>query len=981
MNLKEINEALNQKDLLLTQIYFNLQSSFEKRYGKNTVVMMEIGSFFEVYEVNNKTQKIGKAKEISELLNIQLTRKNKSILENSVSNPLLAGVPAVSFERYLGLLMQTKKYTIVVIRQKGKMPNISRYVSNILSPGTNFDYIMESDENYIVSLVIDEYNGLYNIGFSAIDVSTGKTLIDHIEGTSEDKTFALDQVFDLLSIYNTSEIILTFNSKKIDKNYVLDYLEINEKSYHYTINTNRLKIVYQNEIFTHTYQIKSILSSIEYLDLERYPNVSESLAILCEFILEHDSCIIEKMNKPKFLKNKKYLYLGNNALEQLGIISKDPNEKTLLNLLSWTSTAIGKRLLKERLLNPICNIPELNKRYDLIEKLIPIHKEYEIHLKSIYDIERILRRIKLGKIHPYEISYLFDSLESILAIFEIDSSITTLLSADEIKTNTKELYNYLKNNFLIDTCAKFTKEKIDENIFHAGIYPSIDEIAKGINTKYTKIKNISKFIDGMFGDNSSFCTIGWLESEGYYIQLSKNRFTLIEDELVKSFVNIDGQNIFFKDFKYKHLKNSTKITAEYIHSISHDISVYQKKLINQIKSNFDDILENIEKQYSLLLDHLIEFVGNVDLSINNAKLAIQNQYTRPTLHEDKKRFVDIVALRHPIIESREANGIYVPNDIYLGEKRPEMPHSHITLECSDTTNLNGILLYGINSSGKSSLMKSVGIAVILAQAGFFVPAASMDMSIFEQVFTRIISKDNLYKGLSTFTVEMLEIKNIFNRATSKSLILGDEISQGTETVSALAIVASAIKRFVDKDAIFILATHLHDLLKIKDISNLKNIIPLHFSINYDKETNKLIYNRKLTYGKGDSKYGLEFAQFLNLDEKFVNYAYDIRDSLDAKLSSKSILKAKTSKYNKDVYIQKCIICDEKAEEVHHIEPQSKANNNGKIKHFDKNHKYNLVPLCKIHHKEVHSGKLCIDGYVMSSNGLEIQISNKGNKNV
>ncbi|CAA6801538.1 MAG: DNA mismatch repair protein MutS [uncultured Campylobacterales bacterium] len=975
MHLNDINEILNKKDSLLTEIYFELQTSFEQKYGHNTVVMIEIGSFFEVYEVNNQDIKVGKAKEISELLNIQLTRKNKSIIENSPSNPLLAGVPAVSFERYLGLLMQTKKYTIVVIKQKGKMPNVTRYVANILSPGTNFDYVMESDDNYIVSIVIEVNSGLYTIGFSAIDVSTGKTIIDNIEGTLEDKTFALDQVFDLLSIYSTSEIIITFNNKSINQSYVLDYLEINEKSYHYNINKNRIKIAYQNELFSHIYSIKSILSPIEYLDIERYPNVSESLAILCDFILEHDSAIVEKMNKPKFLKNKKYLYLGNNALEQLGIISKDKTEMTLLNLLSQTSTSIGKRLLKERLLNPICDIKELNTRYDLIELLQSKYSDFEVSLKSIYDIERIARRVKLGKIHPYEISYLFDSLNSILELFTLDSKVTSLLISPDIIQNTQELANYLKTNFIIDVCSKFTKDQINENIFCDGVYPVIDEITLQINKEYSKIEQISSYIDSLFSEDRKFCTIGWLESEGYYINISKNRFKLIENKLLAAFTKIDDENIFLKDFNFKHLKNSVKINSYLIQNISHNIFGYQNKLISIIQEKFIDMLGHIEQKYSLLLENLIDFVGNLDLSINNAKLSVQNGYTRPVLENSDDRYLDIVALRHPTIESREANGIYVPNDIYLG-KTKETKHNHITLESSNTDDLNGVLLYGINSSGKSSLMKSIGIAVIMAQAGFFVPAKSMRMSIYEQVFTRIVSKDNLYKGLSTFTVEMLEIKNILNRATKKSLILGDEISQGTETVSALAIVASAIKRFVEKKAIFILATHLHDLFKIKEIQNLEHIIPLHFSISYEEDTNKLIYNRKLAYGKGDSTYGLEFAQYLSLDSKFINYAYDIRDEISNKISNpkKSVKKSKRSKYNKDLYIVKCVICGERADEVHHIKSQASANKEGRIEHFDKNHKYNLIPLCKIHHNKVHTKELDIEGFVMSSEGLEIKTS-------
>ena len=136
-------KILSSKGKLLSEIYFELQHYFEKKYGSNTLVLIEIGTFFEVYEVNNNELKVGKAKEIAELLNIQLTRKNKNILKNSVQNPLLAGVPTVSLERYLARLIGIKKYTIVLVKQKGEVPNIKHYVANIISPGTNFEYQTE----------------------------------------------------------------------------------------------------------------------------------------------------------------------------------------------------------------------------------------------------------------------------------------------------------------------------------------------------------------------------------------------------------------------------------------------------------------------------------------------------------------------------------------------------------------------------------------------------------------------------------------------------------------------------------------------------------------------------------------------------------------------------------------------------------------------------------------------------------------------
>ena len=970
---EEVTQILNSKKRLLTEIYFDLQLFFEKKYGSNTVVLMEIGSFFETYEVNNEQMQIGKAKEISELLNIQLTRKNKSIIENSTSNPLLAGVPSVSLERYLNRIIQSKKYTIVIVRQKGEPPHVKRYIANIISPGTNFDYLIESSENYLVSLLVDCNHQIYSVGYSAIDVSTGKTIINEIHGTREDKTYALDEIFNLLQTYKTSEVVLTFNSENIDKEWVKNYLEINS-SIHYSINKKRAKIAYQNTLFEKIYSIRSLLTPIEYLDIERHPYASESLAILCDFIIEHDENIIEKMSRPTMLGNKRYMYIGNNALEQLGIISKNPNEMTLLSLIDQTSTAIGKRLLKERLLNPICDIVTLNERFDLSEQLLNDYKKFEIALKQVYDLERILRRIQLKKLHPLELDYLNTSLESILSIFK-EAQFKKIKTPKNLYDECEELLKILNSTFVLDTCAKFRKEQINENLFLEGIHPQIDKIIEKKRKSLQSIEAISLHVNSLFDDNAkNAVSIGWLDSEGYYITLTKNRYSMIKERLHESFITIDGEHHFFKDFSFKVLKNSVKITSELTENISKEITTANVKMVALVKQRFDESLEKIETMFSHTLEHLISFIGTLDVALSNAKCANLYNYSRPTVLEmnKKDRFIEVIGLRHPLIESREENGIYVPNDIILGSISEDVKHDHIMLESGIKDEIRGMLLYGINSSGKSSLMKSLGISVIMAQAGFFVPSAAMKFVAFDKIFTRIVSHDNLYKGLSTFTVEMLELKNIFNRATENSLVLGDEISHGTETGSALAIVASAMEKLYNIKSLYIFATHLHQLGEIKRIKKLKKLIYLHLGVSYDEKNDKLIYNRKLSLGSGSSLYGLEFAKSLHMDKEFLDGAYAIRKEIVGEYSSLELLKKrKRSKYNKDIYLSKCALCDEDVADVHHINEQKNSNEHGNIDHFHKNHKYNLIPLCKKHHNLVHEGKIIIQGFVMSEEGLKL----------
>ena len=290
----------------------------------------------------------------------------------------------------------------------------------------------------------------------------------------------------------------------------------------------------------------------------------------------------------------------------------------------------------------------------------------------------------------------------------------------------------------------------------------------------------------------------------------------------------------------------------------------------------------------------------------------------------------------------------------------------------DTDETTGIMLYGLNSAGKSSLIKSVGISIILAQAGFYVPATEFRYSLFENIFTRITGSDNIYKGLSTFAIEMLELKNIFNRANNKTLIIGDEIAHGTETVSALSIVASAVLRLTEINSLFMFSTHLHQLKDIDDVQNELKIKNMHIDVEYIENTGELIYNRTLMPGQGSSVYGLEFAKFMQMDSSFLTRAHQIRKAISDKLDGIELLtNKKRSLYNKDKFLGKCELCDNTAEEVHHIAPQRDADEKGLIDTFHKDHKANLLSVCHTCHMDLENGRVIVLGKKMTGNGLKV----------
>lgn len=313
------------------------------------------------------------------------------------------------------------------------------------------------------------------------------------------------------------------------------------------------------------------------------------------------------------------------------------------------------------------------------------------------------------------------------------------------------------------------------------------------------------------------------------------------------------------------------------------------------------------REQNAFMSSLLLWMAQIDVAATSALVAKRYGLCRPTLvktHKDES-FMQVMGLRHLLVEAQGSP--YVPNDIVMGNRDYlDMPYPDTVMlnpRVHDGADIDGVLLYGINSSGKSSLMKSIGIAVVLAQGGFFVPAKVMKFSPFEALYTRILSRDNVVKSLSTFGVEMLELNTIFHNVTPKTLVLGDEISHGTETLSAVAIVASTILELSRKKPLFILTTHLHQLSIVQDLTTLRNVVNLHLSVHYDEQSDRLMYDRVLRAGRGSSIYGLEFAESLHMHEGFLTNAKRIRENLASEFDGLELRQQLKSPKAKSMYVR------------------------------------------------------------------------------
>jgi DNA mismatch repair protein MutS len=506
------------------------------------------------------------------------------------------------------------------------------------------------------------------------------------------------------------------------------------------------------------------------------------------------------------------------------------------------------------------------------------------------------------------------------------------------------------------------------------VVPEIDALQSKIDNYHymfdTIIKKLSKFIEPgtKKSGQHTLLKIDSNDRDGYYISLTTKRSTVLKQALKKEnypkleikftnkVVEIDTQSLETK----VATKPNVKITNDFLKDLSNKLVVCEHELQELCRTQFLERLIHYDSKWADTLKIICDYIANVDLIKSIAKTSINYGYVRPKIVESSS-FIKATALRHPIIERINTDTNYVPNDICLGNSNDSV---------DDPTKTTGILLFGTNASGKSSLMKAVGVNIIMAQAGFFVAAKEFAYSPYEYLFTRINNNDNIFKGESSFAVEMGELRSILKRANSKSLVLGDELCSGTENISALSIFSSSVVNLDKRNTNFIFATHLHDLCKIPQVTELKTIEMLHLKVIFNEETGELIYDRKLEAGNGPTIYGLEVCRAMDMDSEFLKLSEQIRKQILGQ--SQQLLEPKKSHFNAQVFVHDCSICQQKAEDVHHIKFQCTANDNNIIdSHIVKDTKSNLVPLCKKCHNEVHNGPLEISGYIQTSDGIKL----------
>jgi len=954
--------------------YFEIHKYYSEIYGWNrTIILMQVGSFHECYSTDTEGLDLVN---IANNLDVVCTKKNGK--ENvSKNNPRMLGFPVHVTDNFIEKLCNLN-FTVVKIDQTSDPPKPKREVVGIFSPATLIEKI-KSSTNFLVSIVIDKIkNNNLCIGLSSYDLSTGNGSFYETYSNSNDLMLALDDANRYLETCPPKEIILFSLLEENDKvnnmnlNNILDYLNLNKNIiFDYSFKKNNNKVAYQKLLFEKIFINKKNI--FESLNLHLYNWARFSLTNLFDYVEQHQINLINEIKLPIEFNNKEYLYLGNNCINQLNILNKNSNEKSLFQIINFTKTNLGKRFLNESLSKPIIDQSILNERYNKIEKIInnDYHDNFTNLLEDISDIEKIVRRLELGNIHPSELHLLYLSFYQInnLFIFCQKNNIFNI----EDKYNVNIFLNYITDTFNLEIISNLNFNnftEFDNNIFKENKYNEIDSLIEELHSSTNFLDNLvnklSLFVDDKkifikkdSKETNNMITLKFNERDGHYLYITNRRCEILKKNLQNvKVIEVGKHKINISDFEFIDLPKSsyTKINCIKIKEISNELVIQKTKLAKKIKEKFKLEIRYILDQFSYLFLYWSKKIGYIDFINSGAKVAIKNHYSKPIIKKTDDSYFNCVNLRHPIVENISTDSEYKPHSLELG----------------GNNELCGILLYGINSSGKSTLMKSIGLNIILAQIGYFVAADNFIFSPYYSLFTRISGNDNIYRGQSSFMVEMIELTSILKRYNSNTIVLADEVCRGTEEKSANIIVAYMLETLSLNKTTFITATHLHKLTNLPTIKNIKNIKSKHLKVTYDNLNDNLIYDRELIDGQGETFYGLTVAKYLMKDNKFNEITLRILNEYENE--------PKQSKYNSKNFLIECKICKCKDNlETHHIEFQKDFDLNDIHKdklHYQKDANYNLVTLCRFCHDEVDRNKIIINGWTETINGSELDYYKK-----
>jgi len=830
-----------------------------KEKHPDSIMLFRMGDFYETFDED--------AVLASDILGITLTKRSNG----AASLVPLAGFPYHSLDQYLHKLLKAG-HRVAICEQiedpKKAKGIVKRDVVEVLSPGTAISdqYLDEKKNNFFGSLFI--------IG----DV-LGVSLIDYSTGEFRCGEFKFNNIDNIIDEFSVTEIIIPENQVKIlsEKIRIQDYFVT--KIPDYVINKET-----SLEILTKLFGTNSLKGF-------GVDNLDAGICAAGNAIRYLDKNFMGKMShliSLKLIDNKNVMTLDPFTIKNLELFSSlsNPNSVgTLIDVIGKMQTSQGSRLIRKWIRRPLLDKRRINKRLNRIEELFN-NRELLNHLKDslkqIFDIDRIVAKLSTNKVNPKDLINLSNSLNCILNIRGIINRSTPEL--DGLLNNlmdTSQVESIINNTIKTEPAINLNKG----NFIKRGFLEELDKLHDISNMGSDWLVKFQE--EEREKTNISSLKIGYNKVFGYYIEITKTHNNKIPENYIRKQTLTNAERYFTEELK----EYETQIL-----SAQDKINTLELELFNDLRNK---LLLKIEP----MLNNSI-IISKIDIASSLANISINNEYIKPIISND--RGITIRDSRHPVIEQLLPPGEdFIANDIYLNSKEKQIA-----------------IITGPNMSGKSTYLRQIGLIVIMAQIGSFVPASYAEIGMIDKLFTRVGASDNLAKGESTFLVEMNETANILNNATNRSLIILDEIGRGTSTYDGLSI-AWAITEFIHNNkescAKTLFATHYHELVE------LANSLEKGFNLNVDvKEINdEVVFLRKIVDGGTDKSYGIYVAKMAGLPKEVILRAKEILNSLSLNREQTKNIQEYSSKRIKDSYerdIGKEIITELKNIDINSISP-------------------------------------------------------------
>jgi len=795
----------------------------------DTLLLFRMGDFFETFENDAVTA--------SKVLGITLTKRSNG----AASEVPLAGFPHHSLDNYLPKLVKAG-FRVAVCEQledpKYAKGIVKRDVVEVVTPGANFsEKLLDHKSNNFLAAVYIKDNVC---GFSFCDVSTGEF------ATSEILTKNLCEQIENI---NPTEILIPKKDKeKIYK--LLDYdpdaafSEQRNKYFFTKIDDWVFNSDYAKEVLTNHFGTQSLKG----FGIEDMNEATVAAGCVLNYLNETQKNNLPHIKKIYNYEFSEYIILDPSTKRNLEItssIAEGGREGTLISILDRTKTAMGGRLLKKWVSRPLKKKEQIEKRLFAVKDFFDNkneRKKISEELKSVADLERLLSKISTGRAVARDIVQLKISLKKINIIkaelLKFPSTAVQAIGTNLIEINELilKLENCINENFVsgIDNYGMINK----------GYDKDLDDIKDILINGKTWIENYQSKERAATGINS--LKVDFNKVFGYYIIVTKTNLEKVPSNYVRKQTLVNAE---------RYITDELKVYEEKILNAEEKIEELEKNIFNELKNFVLDFTDQVQRNASL--------TATLDTLISFAEVSEDYNYVLPEVSDNDD--LEIIDGRHPVIERLLPPGEkFISNDTF-----------------ADIKNSQILILTGPNMSGKSSYLRQVGLIILLTQIGCFVPARSAKIGIVDKIFTRVGASDNIAKGESTFLVEMHEAANILNNATSKSLILLDEIGRGTSTYDGISI-AWAMTEYIHENpninAKTLFATHYHELNALADMyPRIKN-----FRVEVKEYNDKVIFLRKITEGTADHSYGIQVAQMAGVPEKVTKRAKEILRSLEDK---------------------------------------------------------------------------------------------------